>query len=69
MQDDRLYFYRRAEAEIRMAEKATTPQAVHAHYRLAERYLDRANGDGSGTAATSEQVQSHLATHMFMLQV
>lgn len=68
MQDDRSYFYRRAEAEIRMAQKATAPQAVRAHYHLAGRYLDRAYGDGSGKAATSEEVRSHLATQRFMLQ-
>lgn len=69
MQDDRSYFYHRAEAEIRMAQEATAPQAVRVHYDLASHYLDRAYGDGSGAPATSEQVRSHLATHMFMLHV
>lgn len=69
MQDDRSYSYRRAEAEIRMPEKTITPQAVQAHDHLAGRYLRRVSGDNASTATSSEQMQFHLAAHMFMLQV
>lgn len=45
MQEDRFYFYHRAEAEIRKARKATAPNAVRAHYYLAGLYFDRTYGD------------------------
>ena len=67
MRDDRAYFYERAEAEIGMAQKAASAQAVRAHYHLASHYLDRAYSDASGEPATSEQVRSHLAADLFML--
>ena len=35
------YYYRRAEAELRMAQAATVPAAVQAHYQLANLYLER----------------------------
>lgn len=48
-EDDRLYFRRRAEAELRLAVNATCPKVVEAHYTLAEHYLDRVHGDhGNG---------------------
>jgi len=44
--DDRLYFELRAEAEIALAQRATHPDAVRAHYLLAGYYLDRVHGPG-----------------------
>lgn len=44
--DDTEYFYRRAEAELEMAQKTEVPQAVQAHYTLASAYLDRVYGEG-----------------------
>jgi hypothetical protein len=35
------YFYRRAETELAMAQRAASPAASKAHYELANRYLDR----------------------------
>ncbi len=40
---DQDYYYQRAEAELAMAEKSTTPEAVKVHYELAHHYLDRLN--------------------------
>jgi hypothetical protein len=41
------YFYRRAEAELKMARRATGPEALKVHCELASRYLDRFyNPDG-----------------------
>ncbi len=43
------YYYDRAEAELGMAQKATKPEAVRAHYEMANRYLDLFyNPDASG---------------------
>lgn len=38
--DDPGYFYRRAEAELELAEKSDNPTVVAAHFAIAERYLD-----------------------------
>lgn len=40
-----VYFLRRAEAELELAQRAEHPRAVAAHYRLAEHYLERVHGD------------------------
>jgi hypothetical protein len=45
--EDCVYFIERAEAEIALAQRAEHPNAVAAHYQLAEIYLDRVYGDGS----------------------
>lgn len=37
---DRLYYQRRAEIELDMAQRSTTPVVASAHYRLLDRYLD-----------------------------
>ena len=51
------YFYNRAEAELRMAQKAADPAATKAHYELANLYLDRFyNPD-----AHSSRLSSHVA--------
>jgi hypothetical protein len=42
------YFESRAEAELEMAQRATHPAAVYAHYTLADLYLDRVYGDEPG---------------------
>ncbi len=39
--DDESYFYQRAETELEMAQRATHPLAVRAHYIIANHYLDR----------------------------
>ncbi|MEO7177694.1 MAG: hypothetical protein ABIW83_02510 [Allosphingosinicella sp.] len=41
-EEDRLYFLKRAEAELELAQKAVNPAAVRAHYELAGLYLDLA---------------------------
>ncbi len=45
MSQDIDYYQRRAEAEIELAQRATTARAVQAHYELAAAYLDRIHGD------------------------
>ena len=45
-EQDRAYFYRRAETELELAQKATTPAAVKSHYTIANEYLERAWADG-----------------------
>lgn len=39
--EDANYYERRAEAEIEMARRASSSEAVQAHYQLATYYLDR----------------------------
>lgn len=48
------YLEKRAEAELDLAQSATHPAAVKAHYMLAGYYLDRLYGpsDGEGTEVT-----------------
>ncbi|WP_342657624.1 hypothetical protein NPJ82_13125 [Sphingomonas sp. NY01] len=41
MTTDKDYFYQRAEAELQLAQRATHPAAVRAHYIIANHYLDR----------------------------
>jgi hypothetical protein len=48
---DSLYFMQRAEVEIALAQRAEHPEAVAAHYFLAQSYLDLVYGDGSKEAA------------------
>lgn len=49
-EQDRNYFSSRAEAELRMAQNAASPEAVKAHYMLAGHYLDRVHGGASSMA-------------------
>ena len=42
--EDRDYFYRRAEQEIACAQSACGERQVRLHYQLAETYLDRVFG-------------------------
>lgn len=53
--EDRVYFYRRAEEEIERARLSVTDQLVQFHYVLAELYLDRIYGtDGDPRQALRE---------------
>ena len=40
MLDDAEYYYKRAEAELKMAQRSEVPEAVRAHYLIANYYLD-----------------------------
>lgn len=62
MRDDETYFYERAETELELAQRATHPEAVRAHYIIANHYLDRCygaaaavkiDGDGETPAAVT----------------
>lgn len=55
-EQDQIYFSKRAEAELLLAQLAEHPKAIDAHYELAQSYLQRiykpvvqgrANGAGS----------------------
>ena len=48
---DNNYLEKRAEAEISLAQTATHPAAVRAHYLLAGMYLDRLYGPNDGQIA------------------
>jgi len=48
MRDDTTYFYARAETELELAQRATHPEAVRAHYIIANHYLDRCYGGDTG---------------------
>jgi hypothetical protein len=45
--DDKAYYYRRAEEEIERAQSSLDEKAVSAHYHLAGFYLDRVYGENS----------------------
>lgn len=45
MSSDRDYYYRRAEMELEQAQRASSAEAVKAHYTLASHYLDRVYDD------------------------
>lgn len=57
MRDDDIYFYQRAETELELAQRATHPMAVRAHYIIANHYLDRCYG-GSVIAANDDGAAS-----------
>jgi hypothetical protein len=42
--EDRKYYYKRAEAELNQAQRSTCTPAVHAHVELAERYIELYTG-------------------------
>ncbi len=42
-QADAIYFARRADAELRLARRATDPKAVAAHFELSNAYRQRAS--------------------------
>ena len=53
MRDDSNYFYDRAETELELAQRATHPLAVRAHYIIANHYLDRCYGRPAEDAAAA----------------
>ncbi|WP_294216125.1 hypothetical protein [uncultured Sphingomonas sp.] len=53
MRDDSNYFYDRAETELELAQRATHPLAVRAHYIIANHYLDRCYGSPAKDAAAA----------------
>ncbi|GAA0656955.1 hypothetical protein FHT00_002349 [Sphingomonas insulae] len=55
MRDDTIYFYERAETELELAQRATHPLAVRAHYIIANHYLDRCYGGDPAEAANDDQ--------------
>lgn len=58
---DLAYFQNRAEAELELAQRASHPKAVRAHYLLAELYLDKVHGR-PGEAEHSEPEEA-LSRH------
>jgi hypothetical protein len=55
MRDDTTYFYARAETELELAQRATHPDAVRAHYIIANHYLDRCyGGDAAVTGGADD---------------
>ena len=66
MDDEQSYYLKRAEAELALAQAATHPKAVKAHYHLAGFYLDRAYSDqeaATTVAATIAPQQSEVADY------
>jgi len=55
--DEMSYFVRRAEQQLELAQQANHEQVVHAHYELANLYLDKAYADGASAA----EVTAHAA--------
>lgn len=55
--DDKEYYYRRAESELEMAQRTEVPEAVKAHYTLAGYYLDKVyNDDATVTRPTHDAI-------------
>lgn len=57
MPDDSTYFYERAETELELAQRATHPLAVRAHYIIANHYLDRCYGGVTQGVAGADPAQ------------
>lgn len=55
--DEMSYFVRRAEQQLELAQQANHEQVVHAHYELANLYLDKAYADRVPVA----EVAAHAA--------
>ena len=49
-QEDAAYFLKSAETELDLAQKATHPDVVSAHYLLAGHYLDKVYGEDCCTS-------------------
>lgn len=49
--EDVNYYQRRAEAEIELASRSESTEAVQAHYQLATIYLDKVYGEGDPQTA------------------
>jgi hypothetical protein len=56
--EDAAYFLRRAEAELRLAEQATNPEARKAHSMLAGLYLDRAHESPADLQISAKQPET-----------
>ena len=56
-QDDE-YLYRRAEAEMEMAQNASSVEAVRAHVELAEAYLDKLHGTENAIAVPAASLST-----------
>ncbi len=50
-EEDRTYFYRRAEEEILRAQWSLDPRLVNFHYRLGHLYLDKVFGEAEAEPA------------------
>lgn len=60
MTNDAKYLFKRAEAELKMAQNSREPTAAKAHYILAGHYLDRAFGEEHHqTPAVSDGAGAH----------
>ena len=55
-EQDKLYFEARAEAELALAQAASHPAVVRAHYLLAGFYLDRVYGQDNQTSSAAEEI-------------
>ncbi len=53
--DEMSYFVRRAEQQLELAQRAEHEQVVHAHYELANLYLDMAYADAPSPVAGMPQ--------------
>lgn len=51
--DDKEYYYRRAESELEMAQRTEVPEAVKAHYTLAGYYLDKVYNEEASAKSPS----------------
>ncbi|WP_200910772.1 MULTISPECIES: hypothetical protein [unclassified Sphingomonas] len=49
------YFVRRAEQQLELAQQADHEQVVHAHYELANLYLDKAYADAAAVVEVAAQ--------------
>ena len=58
MIDDAEYYYKRAEAELKMAQQSAVPEAVRAHYLIANYYLDHVYSGESGEHSQLAQLLS-----------
>ena len=57
MDQEAIYHLQRAEAELLLAQAATHPRAVKAHYNLAGYYLDRAYAHGIEKAEAPDKIR------------
>lgn len=55
IRNDREYLERRAEDELELAQHASHPAAVRAHYQLLGHYLDRLYSDGPADPGPSRR--------------
>nr|WP_249403603.1 hypothetical protein [Sphingomonas sp. CFBP 13720] len=61
MPDEQSYFVRRAEQQLELAQQADHEQVVHAHYELANLYLDKAYADGEQPDETPDDAGEQAA--------